>query len=146
MNRLATFFKRSATRFGVFNPKHYMVAIFSTEAQAHSAELVVTRNTPISPEDITAVSGEEVVRFATEDLNQAGLWNLLMKGFSRAIDTEQTYLDHDLELARYGAGFLVVYCPTKAVMLTVWKQVEPLDPVVARYYAPEAVEHLKGEA
>jgi hypothetical protein len=49
-------------------------------------------------------------------------------------------------MARQGAAFLAVYCPTEEAKIAVWKCLEPACPVVARYYSLGGIEHLSGEA
>ena len=49
------------------------------------------------------------------------------------------------EIARQGAGFVAVYCPTEELKKKAWRILEPQSPIVARHYAFTGIEHLKGE-
>ena len=144
MTTLATFFKGSGTQFGIFYPRDYMIAIFKNYAPA---EISVRRlrDAGFKPDNAIAVPGEEVVRFAEENLKKKGLWALLMQELSRIFETEEVYADRDLHLASEGAGFVAIHCPTDAVKDNAWTLLEPMHPLVARYYRLGGVEHLKGE-
>jgi hypothetical protein len=144
MSQLAGFFKGSDTHFGVFYPRHYLLAVFPDSARAHEARTKLQRS-GFADDDVIAVSGEDVVEFADEYLKKHGLWTMLMTELSRLIDTEAAYADHDLELARHGAGFLAVHCPRAAVKKSAWRLIEPMRPLAARYYGTTNVEHFAGE-
>jgi hypothetical protein len=145
MNALDQFFKGSDTRFGIFYPKDYLLAAFPSFSEATQAERELLGG-GFAEEDVMAVPGEEVVRHAEDHLKKQGLWTLLMNELSRLIGTEAEYADHDLELARKGAGFVAVYCPTHELKRKAWRLLEHRSPIVARHYALTGIEHLTGEA
>ena len=57
-----------------------------------------------------AVGGQQVVELANVE---TGVGTVFMQTVSRFFATEQIYAENDLARARYGAGFLAVYCPTE---------------------------------
>ena len=141
---LTTFFKGHDTKFGIFYPTDYLVAVFHDLAAAERAEHALGFAN-FSDSDVIAVPGPEVVRFYNEHLEDTGLLQLLMQQLSRFFATEEVYLDHDVEMARKGAAFLAVYTPTMETMRQAWAAIQPLHPVVARRYALDGVDHLTGE-
>lgn len=144
MSKLAAFFKGSDTRFGIFYPTDYLVAAFRDFSEASKARDALI-NSGVQEQDLIAVRGEEVVEFAEEHLQKDGLGSMLMTQLSRAIHTEASYADKDLALARQGAAFVAVHCPTEATKTAVWKSLESSQPIVARYYLSTGIEHLAGE-
>jgi hypothetical protein len=144
MNRLATFFKDADTDFGVFYPRHYLLAVFPNLPDADRAKDELTRAGRLE-QDVISVSGEEVVQFAEEHMHKDGLWGLLMTKVSRGIGTEASYADKDLAAAKNGAAFVAVHCPTENLKIEAWKLIEPRHPLVARYYSLGGIEHLIGE-
>jgi hypothetical protein len=144
MSRLLTFFKGADTQLGVFYPKHYLLAIFPTLAAADGAKADLNRAGQ-GDDDIVSVSGDEVVQFAEDHLIKDGVWGVLMTEVSRLLGTEALYADEDLAMARNGAAFVAVHCPTEEVKTHMWKLLEHLHPLVARYYGVAGIEHLTGE-
>jgi len=144
-SRLSTFFHGSDTQFGIFYPQHHLLAVFPNVLDANRAKKRLLASGE-REEDCIAVAGEEVVHFAEEYLWKEGIWGVLMTKLSRAIGTEAVYADKDLEMARQGAAFLAVHCPTEDAKIAAWKCLEPAHPVVARYYSFAGIEHLAGEA
>lgn len=144
MSRLATFFRDSDTAFGVFYPKHYLLAVFPNFEEARGAQAELIRAGRVE-EDVIAVSGDEVIHFAEEHLSKDGLWGLLMTELSRSIGTEAAYADNDLAAAKNGAAFVAVHCPDKQVKTEAWSLLQPRRPLTARYYTSVGIEHLVGE-
>jgi len=144
MSRLSTFFHGADVEFGVFYPKHCLLAVFENLAEADRAKRVLI-GAGFAPEDVISVSGEEVVRFAEDHLLKDGLWGLMMTELSRIFGTEAVYADKDLAAAKNGAAFVAVHCPTAEVKTAAWEALQPRHPVVARYYSFGGIEHLAGE-
>ena len=144
MDRLLTFFKHSDSEFGIFYPKHYLLAAYPNLEDAERAVRQL-RNAGWADDDVIAVSGEEVVRFQEDHLLAHGLWGLLMSQLSRFIDTEEPYADADLAAAKRGAAFLAVHCHTETIKDKAWKTLGPTHPIVARYYHAAGIEHMAGE-
>jgi hypothetical protein len=72
MSRLSTFFKESDTQFGIFYPKHYLLAMFPNLAEADRAKIDLNR-AGRKDADVISASGDEVVHFAEEHLVKDGL-------------------------------------------------------------------------
>jgi hypothetical protein len=144
ISRLSTFFHAADTQFGIFYPKHHLLAVFPNLQDAYQAKKALL-DSGEPKEDSIAVAGEEVLAFAQEYLWKEGLWGVFMTELSRAIGTEAVYADKDLEMARQGAAFLAVHCPTEDAKTAAWKSLEPACPVAARYYSLGGIEHLAGD-
>ena len=144
MSTLTVFFKDSDSQFGIFYPRNYLMAVFPEMTAAEHAKHLL-RDGGFQEDDVIAIPGAEVVRFAAELRTKDGVWSILMQQLSRAFGTEERYTDHDLDLASKGAGFVAVYCPTENLKNDAWKTIEPLAPLVARHYTFGGIEHLKGE-
>jgi hypothetical protein len=144
MSRLSTFFQGADVEFGVFYPKHCLLAVFENHAEADRAKEGLTR-AGWPRDEVISVSGEEVVRFAEDHLLKDGLWGVMMTELSRMFGTEAVYADKDLAAAKKGAAFLAVHCPTDEAKTDAWKSLESRHPIVARYYSFGGIEHLAGE-
>ncbi len=144
MSRLSTFFADADTEFGVFYPKHYLLAVFPNFVDAESAKEQLNHSDRIK-ENAISVPGEEVVRFAEDHLLKDGLWGAMMTELSRTFGTEALYADRDLAAAKNGAAFVAVHCLTDAAKCEAWKILEPTHPLVARYYSLGGIEHFVGE-
>ena len=144
MSRLAGFFQGSDTRMGVFYPKHYLLAVFPSLSEAQeAARRLILAGRP--SQDVIAVPGEDVIDLVEEHHKKDGLWGLLMTEVSRLMDTEAVYTDHDVKIAKTGAAFLAVRCPSEAAKFRIWSKIESAHPLVARYYGSAGIEHLVGE-
>lgn len=141
---LTHFFKGSDTKFGIFYPTDYLVAVFPDMASAHNAARALGFHGFLD-EDVITVPGTEVIRFADEHLKHTSLWGGLMQQLSRMFATEEVYVDRDIKLAEQGCPFMAVYCPDERQRLEAWKQIEPFGPIRARHYALDGVQHFKGE-
>jgi hypothetical protein len=141
MATLAGFFKESDTKLGIFYPNHYLVAVFRNVAAAGLAANKL-RVAGFASDEVIATDGAEVVQLAREE---TGVGSVLMQGLSRFFATEQIYTDNDLEHARHGAGFLAVHCPTDLAKAEAWRLIQSEDPLDARYYSNDGIEHLAGD-
>lgn len=144
-NRLSSFFNDAEIQFGVFYPKHYLLAVFPNFADAERVKMELNGSGRL-PENVISVPGEEVVRFAEDHLLKDGLWGAMMTELSRAFGTEAVYADRDLASAREGAAFVAVHCPTDDAKNEAWHLLEPTHPLVARYYSLGGIEHFVGES
>jgi hypothetical protein len=144
LTTLTSFFKGNDTKFGIFYPTDYLVALFPGMAAAQKAERALGLD-GFSEEDLIAVPGDEVIRFYQEHLEHTGLGQLLMQQLSRMFATEAVYTDHDLKLAEKGAAFLAVYAPNAPCLKEAWDILRPFNPIAARHYALDGVDHLAGE-
>ena len=142
MSRLATFFKGADIASGAFHPKEYLIATFSTLAEAESAKTELNRT---GHNQVIAVSGEEVVLFAQENSHEEGLLGMALTELSRAFGTEAEYGDRDLASAKRGDAFLAVHCPDENSKTEAWHVIKSRHPLVARYYSSGGIEHMVGE-
>lgn len=82
VSRLSSFFRDADTGFGVFDPRHYLPALFPNLTYADSARRELKRAGRVE-EDVISASGEEVVQFAEEHFVKDGLWGMLMTEYTR---------------------------------------------------------------
>ena len=145
MNALDRFFHGADTRLGIFYPKDYLLAAFSSFEQAEHVRLELT-GSGFAAGDVLAAPGQEVIQHAADRDKAQGMWGHLMVQLSRLIDTEESYADYDVRLARAGAGFVAVYCPSEELKHKAWEHIRAHQPIAARHYELVGIEHLKGEA
>jgi hypothetical protein len=142
-SQLEGFFHGSDTQFGIFYPKNYLVAIFDTLPQAAEAQrtLMAARFTAA---EVIAVPGQDIVKHAHENFEKKGLWGAMMAEVSRAIGTEASFADQDLEKAREGSAFLVVHAPTEEKKQAAWNTIAPLKPSVTKHFSNGGIEFMGG--
>jgi hypothetical protein len=142
-SKLEEFFRGSDTQFGIFYPKNYLVAIFDSFSIASEAQrtLMAARFTAA---EVLAVPGQDIVQHAQENFEKKGLWGAMMAEVSRAIGTEASFADQDLEKAREGAAFLVVHAPTEDKKQAAWQSIAPLRPSVTKHFSNGGIEFLGG--
>jgi len=141
MSTLKGFFKESDTQLGVFYPKHYLIAVFRHLATAEQA-VAKLRLAGFAEDEAIAVAGEDVLELTKEE---SGPGSVLMQAVSRFFATEQVSHDRDLDLAARGAAFVAVHCPLPKTKGEAWKVLETEDPLAARYYASDGIDHLAGD-
>jgi len=141
MSTLKGFFKESDTQLGVFYPKHYLIAVFRHLATAQQA-VAKLRLAGFAEDEAIAVAGEDVLELTKEE---SGPGSVLMQAVSRFFATEQVSHDRDLDLAARGAAFVAVHCPLPKTKDEAWKVPETEDPLAARYYASDGIDHLAGD-
>ena len=138
---LTNFFKESDTRLGVFYPNHYLFAVFRALEQAQQAVRKL-RLAGFAEDEVISVSAQDFIALAKEE---TGLGSFLMQALSRFFATEQMSHDSDLDLARHGAAFAAVHCPTAKAKQEAWNVLKSESPLAARYYANDGIEHLAGD-
>jgi len=141
MSTLKRFLKESDTQFGVFYPKHYLMAVFRLLGTAQQAAKKL-RLAGFAEDEVISVSGQDVLDLTEEE---TGVGNLVMQTLSRFFATEQKSHDGDLDLAKHGAGFVAVHCPDEKTRKEAWDVLQPEAPLAARYYASVGIEHLAGD-
>src|SRR5579872_4630618 len=142
MSQLATFFKGSDTRLGVFYPESYIIATFASMSGADQAAAAL-RCAGFAKDEVMAVQGDDLIQLMHEEESPAGY---VMTAMSRFFDTEANYSDRDVRDAEHGAAILAVYCPDEVTKRSAWGLIQPAHPIRARYYALSGVEHLAGES
>ena len=140
-DQLATLFQGSETWLGVFYPRKYIIATFSSFDTAMSGKQAL-RAAGLRPDELRAVSGSEMLHFFHEMQVRNGLLGDLMTEFSRVIGAEAGFFDRDVWQARHGAGFLAVHCSTQKEADHIRQQLTPLHPVAMQWYRMAAVQSL----
>lgn len=141
MSLFTNFFKESDTQLGIFYPKHYIVAVFPNLVLArHSVEHL--RSAGFAEDEVIAAPGRDFIELAREE---SGVGSSLMQALSRFLATEQKSHDTDLSMARQGAAFVAVHCPSRKTMKEAWGVLQQDVPLAARYYANDGIEHLAGD-
>ena len=134
------FFKESDHSFGLFYPRHYILAGFDCIERALDAERELLAQ-GFAEDEVRSATGSFVVD-QLESTQDAGFLDRLKMQISRAVGTEAGYIDDDLKLARQGGAFLFVYAPTDQDCSRAMAALEPQRPVFARRYLPMAIERL----
>ena len=144
MSTLASFFHGADTHLGTFYPTHYLLASYPSLKEAEDARnQLVASGYPRG--EVIAVPGQDLAHLSAEHVLNDGLLGVVMRKLSRIFVTEVPYTDHDLKLAAEGAGFLAVHCPDEHAKERAWAGLKSTQPWVARFYAPDGLEHLVGE-
>ncbi|MBN8741545.1 MAG: hypothetical protein BGP24_19400 [Lysobacterales bacterium 69-70] len=134
------FFKESDHSFGMFYPRHYILAGFDSYAQARRAEEELRRQ-GFTDGEVRSATGEFVVN-ELESADGANFVDRAKAWVARFVGTEAGYIDDDLELARNGGAFLFIYAPTDPDCRRAMAALEPQRPVFARRYLSMAIERL----
>ncbi|HWU51826.1 MAG TPA: hypothetical protein VN153_03335 [Tahibacter sp.] len=134
------FFKEGDHSFGLFYPRHYILAGFDSHESAQTAEQEL-RSQGFSGEEVRSATGAFVVG-ELESVEDASFLDRLKAWVSRFVGTEAGYIDDDIELARNGGAFLFIYAPTDEDCRRAMAALEPQRPVFARRYLPMAIERL----
>ena len=134
------FFKEGDHSFGIFYPRHYIIAGYHTLADAEAAEAAF-RKEGFSAEDVRAATGEFVI--GQLEARHGSSWLERME--QRLVEfagTETGYLREDADLARDGGAFLFVYAPDDARLNQARRVFAQHGPAYARRYLPIAIERI----
>lgn len=140
MHKRWDFFKEADSSFGLFYPRHYIVAGFESLSAAEAAEAAL-RESGIAHEDVRAADGSFVVDHV-ESQKDASFLDRIKEGIARTLGTEAGYIDDDMKLAKRGGAFVFIYAPDNAIAESVHEQLKRLHPIFARRYLPMAIERL----
>lgn len=135
------FFKGSDTSYGIFYPTNYIIAIFDSYETAQRAEQTL-RSAGYGDDEVDAVPCKYVIEDIEKGTKETSWLNRVKQKVSKAVGTEARYWEEDLKLAREGAGFLAVYCPTDPEAQRVVRVLKPLNPRQMRRYMKLAIERL----
>jgi hypothetical protein len=142
MTQLSAFFKDSRTALGsAFYPKNFVFAAFPTYELAQEAYRSL-RDAGFPENEMLAATDIEVLEFFEEYRKTEGAWGTAMRGLSHLIDTEVKYIDSDIELAKAGAGFVVVHCSAEEESTRIGQTVRSFSPISMQWYRPIGVEEL----
>lgn len=136
-----TLFKGPDTSFGIFYPTHYLIAAFDSHDTARRAEQTL-RDAGYSDDEVDAVPPDYVIADIQKGTQDAGLLTRIEQQISSTVGTESVYWKEDLALARDGAGFLAVYCPTEGEAKRLVRLLKPMNPWNMRRYRPHGVVKL----
>jgi hypothetical protein len=141
MNQLSMLLRGSETSLGVFYPKHYIIATFRSFEISESAQRAL-RAVGVHGEEISAVSGVEMLKFFCDLRVRTGLLGVMMTGLSRLIGAEANFVDRNICEAQHGAGFLAVHCPSQKEADFISRRLKPLRPVSMQWYCIGGVQSL----
>ncbi len=142
MGNLLTFFKESDTSlFGVFYPKHYIIATFPRYSVAKDAYQSL-RNAGFREDEAMVATDREVLAFFKNFREDAGLWGIAMRPISRFFATEAPFADHDIEHAKEGSGFLAVHSLTDQQTQTITELMSPFAPSSMEWYLTGGIRTL----
>jgi hypothetical protein len=133
--------KGKDTSFGIFYPTGYIVAALgSYEAAQRGKRTLLAAG--YTEDEVEAVPSDYVIAEIEKGTKEAGLLTRVKQAISDAIGTEASYWDDDLKLAKEGAGFLFIYCPTSREAERVQRMLKSENPKNMRRYARAAIEQL----
>jgi hypothetical protein len=134
------FFKEGDHSFGIFYPRHYIIAGYHNLADAEAAEAAF-RKAGVPPEDVRAATGEFVIA-QLESRHGASWLERMEQRLVEFAGTETGYLREDADLARDGGAFLFGYAPDDARLDQARRVFAQLGPAYARRYLPVAIERI----
>lgn len=139
---LKKFFRGSETALGgVFYPTKYIIATLPSFTAAKEAEQAL-ENAGFGSDEVRAIRGADMIALLLEIRAHTGLWGELMRGVSRALDTEAVIVDADIERAQKGAAFLAVYAPEESEVEHISNVIKPYGPIVMYWYLTRAIRSL----
>ncbi len=129
------------TSFGILYPTGYIIAALnSDEAAMRGKQALLAAG--YAEDEVDAVSGDYMIADIEKGTEDASLLTRVKQAISAGIGTEASYWEDDLELARKGAGFLLIYCPTGHEAKRVQRILASEKPKNMRRYARLAIEQL----
>ncbi len=137
MSKERPFFKGRDTSYGIFYPTDYLIAAFDSYEAAERAEQII-RSAGYAEDDVQAVTSDDVIADIQERHTDASWLDQLKRKF--AVGKEACFWDEDLKLAKEGAGFLAVHCPTDGEAQRIVRMIKPENPKTMRRYLSFAIE------
>ena len=138
---ISSFFKEPVSSAGLFFPLNYIISVFPTPAQALDAQQALKR-AGFSADEILVPAHPDVLAFLEDFRAQAGVTAGVMRGLSRMLGDDATFVDRDIEHARMGAGFLFVHCATEESKEQIRERARPFEPITMRWYQKGGIESL----
>lgn len=135
-----TFFKEGDTSFGIFYPRHYIVAGYHNIADAEAAERAF-KDAGAPSEDVRSATGEFVIG-QLESRHGASWLERMEARLVEFAGTETGYLREDADLARDGGAFLFVYAPDDERVARARRVFAQYGPAYARRYLDIAIERI----
>ncbi|MCE5234083.1 MAG: hypothetical protein ABFC67_00620 [Mizugakiibacter sp.] len=140
MKQRWAFFKEADRSFGLFYPRHYVVAGFDTYERAQTVARQFIE-AGFAHDDVAAATGPFVAQ-RLESRRSANWLQRIEASIAEAVGTEAGYIEDDLKLARRGGAFLFVYVPDAAAGKRARLLLRRSHPVYARRYHPLGIERL----
>lgn len=134
-------FKGHDTRFGIFYPTNYIIAVFDSYQIAQDAEKIML-SAGYSDEEVDAVPSEYVIADIEKGTKNATLIRRVEQRITRHFGSDARLWEEQLEWAQQGAGFLAVYCPTEHEAHRVIRLLGPEKPKSMRRYERFVIEEL----
>ncbi|MEO7996325.1 MAG: hypothetical protein ABI852_02710 [Gemmatimonadaceae bacterium] len=125
--------KDGAQSFGSFFPKNYVLAVFSSDADAARADEAL-RAAGFASDDVIVTAGHDVVDFDTAAHSEQGLLSRLGEKWSRLYTDEAQDAEAIINLARAGSAFVLAYAPEDEQTTHATNALKPLHPTVLRKY------------
>ena len=135
------FFSSEDRSFGVFYPRRHIIAVFPAWEDALQAAAELKR-AGFGEQEVLVFSGLEMLQFLEEFRLYEGIWGVLMTNLSRLFATEAAFVDTDIRLARSGAAFLAIYCPTDSEIERIRRIVTPIGPLSMERYLSSGIQSL----
>ena len=134
-------FKGHDTRFGIFYPTNFIIAVFdSYETAKRASEIMLSAG--YSEDEVDAVPSEYIIADIEKGTKNATLIKRVQQRITRHFGSDATFWADDLKWAQQGAGFLAVYCPTEHEAHRVVRLLASDKPMSMRRYERFVVEDL----
>jgi hypothetical protein len=134
-------FKGHDTRFGVFYPTNFIMAVFDSYETAQRAEKIML-SAGYSDEEVDAVPSDYIVSDIEKGIKNAPFLRRVEQRITRHFGSDASFWEDDLNWAKQGCGFLAVYCPTEHEAERVLRLLRPLNPISMRRYERFVIEDL----
>jgi hypothetical protein len=134
-------FQGPHTRFGIFYPTNYIIAVFDSYETAQRAEKIML-SAGYADEEVDAVSSDYIIADIEKGTKNATLIKRIEQRITRHFGSDAALWEEDLKWAKEGAGFLAVYCPTEHEAHRVLRLLSPLKPKSMRRYERFVIEDL----
>jgi hypothetical protein len=141
MGGFSEFFKESDESFGVFYPKHYIIATFPTYSAAKDAYQSL-RKTGCPEDEVLLATGSEVLEYFKHFREDAGVWGAIMRPISKFFGTEAAFSEHDVEQAKERYGFLAVHSSTDGETERIAQMLTPFAPSSMEWYLSGGIRSL----
>ncbi|MAA76181.1 MAG: hypothetical protein CMN28_15935 [Salinisphaeraceae bacterium] len=129
------------TSFGIFYPTHHVVAVLpDDDAAQRGAQALEAANVPQA--EISRMKADAVARDIEEKEADKGWMDQLKEAMSIGVGTEGQFWQQDLDMAREGAGFLVIRCDSDERADTIKQTLAEEKPRSLRYYQRLAIQNL----
>lgn len=135
------FFKGDDTSFGIFYPTDYIIAVFDSHESAQRGKEALL-SAGYLEDEVDVVPCDYVISNIEEGTKDASFLSRIGQRISEGIGTEASYWEEDLKLAKQGAGFLAVHCPTAHEAKRVQRLLKSENPKNMRRYASLLIEKL----